>query len=134
MGFLLLAIKYLAFYTIDVVLFAPIDLSLNQSMNVSFKTWELLIEISSEAQVINNSTVKTFARNQQRNAGRVRREQDGGNAVFEVVDLDAAESYAVNEINVGNTLVLKPSELTPLTALKLATLRKSCSRTSFSNK
>ena len=46
------------------VIFAPTPYNaLNQSMNIGFKTWKLFIKIACKFQVIDDTLIKTFARN-----------------------------------------------------------------------
>jgi hypothetical protein len=49
------------------------------------------LNIARELQVLDDRAVEALARDQQRNARRVRRQQHAGHAAFEVVDLDAVD-------------------------------------------
>jgi hypothetical protein len=82
-------IKVLAdLYAIYVIPRLAVALVLHQSVNVSFKAGEFFVEIAGELQIADDGFVESFARNQQRNAGRVGCQQDRGDAAFKVVDLD----------------------------------------------
>src|SRR5690606_6368979 len=61
---------------------------LGQAVDVRLETGEALVELAGELQVLHDGAVEAFARNQQRDAGRIRREQHAGDPAFELVDLD----------------------------------------------
>ena len=54
-------------------------------MHVGVETRELLVELAHELQILDDGAVEALAGNQQRNARRVRRDQHGGNATFQLV-------------------------------------------------
>ena len=60
-------------------------------MDVGFKPRKLLIEVAGEFQVLDDRAVETLAGNQERNAGRIRRQQHARHASFQIVDVDAID-------------------------------------------
>ncbi len=59
----------------------------DQAVDIGLKTWAELGELTCKDEVVHDLLIEDFARNQQRNAGWVRRDQTHGNAAFQVVDL-----------------------------------------------
>src|SRR5450830_534302 len=59
-----------------------------QAVDIGLETWTLGVEFARKLEVIDNLPVENLARDQQRNAGRVRRHQTDCNAVFKVVNLN----------------------------------------------
>ena len=69
-------------------------------MDVGFKTWALLVELAGELEVIDDLLVEDFARDQQWNTGRIRRDQTHRDAAFQVVDFHPL-GLAVGNVGVG---------------------------------
>ena len=56
-------------------------------MNIAFKTWEAAREVTRKAQIFNNLGIDAFARHQERNSRRIRREQHCRNAAFQRINV-----------------------------------------------
>jgi hypothetical protein len=77
-----------------------VHFALDQPVHVGLEAREALVEVACEAQVVDDGLVEALARDQQRNARRVRRQQDRGDAAFQVVDRDALD-LAVRHLGEG---------------------------------
>src|SRR5436309_3204439 len=64
---------------------------LDEAMDVGVEAGELRVERAGELEVLDDSPVETLARNQQRNARRIGRQQNARHAALELVDLDAVD-------------------------------------------
>ena len=69
-------------------------------MHVGVEAREGGVELAREAQVVADLLVEALARDQQRDARRVRRQQAGGDAAFELVDGHTL-GLAVRDVRVG---------------------------------
>src|SRR5471032_3571911 len=76
----------LKLHTIDEILDTPIDHLSDQPVDIRMEAREAFVELTCETQIIDDRLVEPLARNQQRNARRVRRQQDAGHAPFEFID------------------------------------------------
>ena len=71
------------FDAIDEVFPFPVFFFPDQAVNVGFETGKTVVEIAGEFQVIDDRPVEAFARNQKRDARRIRRQQNGGDTALE---------------------------------------------------
>ena len=69
-------------------------------MHIGVEARECGVELARETQVVDDLPVEALARNQQRNTGRVRRQQAGGDAAFQRVDRHAL-GLAVRDVGKG---------------------------------
>src|SRR5262245_28062698 len=78
-------------HAIQEVFSATVDLLLDQTVDVGPESREAGVELPSEAQVAHDRSVDTLARDQQRDARRVRRQQYRRHAALELVDRHAVD-------------------------------------------
>src|SRR3569832_1188331 len=73
---------------IDVIARLAIDHVFDQAVYVGLEARKLVIEFAGELQITDDGGIEALARDQQRNARRVRRDQQNKDAPFELIDLD----------------------------------------------
>src|SRR5207237_5521093 len=73
-------------HAIDEVVAARVAFLLDQTVHVRIEAGEGVVELAREAQEVDDLAVEALARNQQRNAGRIRCEQRCRDAPFQLVD------------------------------------------------
>src|SRR5690606_13378492 len=89
------------FQAVDVIpLFAIGSDVAGQAVNIGFEARELVIELTGELEVVDDTLIEALAGNQQRNARRIRREQHAGDSSFELLDIDAF-GLAVRHLGIG---------------------------------
>src|SRR6266446_439733 len=76
---------------VDEITELPAIVLLDETMYVSVESGELLVEAARELQELHDGAVEPLAGNQQRDARRVRRQEDTRHAAFEPIDLDAVD-------------------------------------------
>ncbi len=69
-------------------------------MDVGLEAGEFLVELAGELQVAHDGRVEALARDQQRDARRIGRQQHGGDAAFQLVDRHAVD-LAVRHLGEG---------------------------------
>src|SRR6188508_2738017 len=69
---------------VDEVALASADLLLDQAVDVRLEAREAIVEVARELQVLDDVPVEPLPGNQERNPGRVRRDQRAGDAALEV--------------------------------------------------
>ncbi len=79
---------------------AVVVLDFHQAVDVGLETRAELGELARELEVVHDLLVEDLARDQQRDARRVRRDQAGGDAAFQVIDLHAL-GLAVRDVRIG---------------------------------
>src|SRR5215210_3355096 len=72
-------------HAIYVVLELPLGLLHDEPMYVGLEAGELRIELPRELQIAHDRRVEAFSRDQQRNAGRIGRQQDARDAALELI-------------------------------------------------
>src|ERR1700693_1911962 len=73
-------------HAIDVVAKLPGVAGFHQAVDVGIESGKLLVEVARELKELDDRAVEALARNQQRNARWIRRQQHAGHAAFELVD------------------------------------------------
>jgi hypothetical protein len=81
-------------HAIHEVIALAVHLALDEPVHVGLEAREALVEVAREAQVVDDRLVEALARDQQRNARRIRRQQDRGGAAFQLLDRDALDVAA----------------------------------------
>ena len=87
-------------HAVHVVAAVDAALVFHQAMHVGGEAGEAGVELARELQVLHDLAVEALARDQQRDARRVRRQQRGGDAAFQLVDVHPL-GLAVGDVGKG---------------------------------
>ena len=82
------------------LLLTAFHLEFDQPVHVGVEAGEGFVEAPREAQVVDDALVEAFARNQQRDTRRVRRQQRGRDAPLQHVDVDP-RGLAMRAVRIG---------------------------------